>query len=321
MIDVLELTPGEYDAFVSAPFAGERLAEAPSLIVVDAGRRQISSPGALPVVVCALGEGVGRAGPRHADLVVDAATVPSLAARVATNPIAATTLVLLLRSIERLDVDAGLVAESTAYSMLQGGEEFARWRGTVPPEVEMPDGATVLVERDGSALTITLNRPHRHNAVSRALRDELCSALEIATLDDSISAVRLLGAGPSFCSGGDLAEFGARADPAAAHLTRLAQSPARLLHRIRDRTTVQIHGATLGGGIEMAAFAGRLIAHPDTRIGLPEVDLGLIPGAGGTVSISRRAGRQRTAALALAIDSIDADTALAWGLVDEIEPR
>ena len=68
----------------------------------------------------------------------------------------------------------------------------------------------------------------------------------------------------------------------------------------------------------MAAFAGRVVADPATRIGLPEVDLGLIPGAGGTASITRRIGRWRTAALALAIDTIDAPTALAWGLVDEI---
>jgi enoyl-CoA hydratase/carnithine racemase len=68
----------------------------------------------------------------------------------------------------------------------------------------------------------------------------------------------------------------------------------------------------------MAAFAGRVLADPATRIGLPEVGLGLIPGAGGTVSLTRRAGRQRVAALALAVDAIDAETAHEWGLVDEI---
>jgi enoyl-CoA hydratase/carnithine racemase len=80
-----------------------------------------------------------------------------------------------------------------------------------------------------------------------------------------------------------------------------------------------VHGATLGGGIEMAAFAGRVVAAEDTRIGLPEVGLGLIPGAGGTASLPRRIGAQRTAALALAVDSIDGATALAWGLVDRLD--
>ena len=69
----------------------------------------------------------------------------------------------------------------------------------------------------------------------------------------------------------------------------------------------------------MAAFADTVIAHPDTAIRLPEISLGLIPGAGGTVSLSRRIGRQRTAALALTGRQIDATTALDWGLVDRIE--
>ena len=91
-----------------------------------------------------------------------------------------------------------------------------------------------------------------------------------------------------------------------------------MIHQLRARTTVLVHGTTLGGGIEMAAFAGRVVADTDTGIGLPEVGLGLIPGAGGTVGITNRIGRQRTAALALAVDTIDTPTALDWGLVDAV---
>jgi enoyl-CoA hydratase/carnithine racemase len=80
-----------------------------------------------------------------------------------------------------------------------------------------------------------------------------------------------------------------------------------------------LHGACVGSGIELPAFAGRVLAAPDTTIALPEVGLGLLPGAGGTVSLPRRIGRHRTALLALARPSIDASTALAWGLVDELE--
>ena len=71
----------------------------------------------------------------------------------------------------------------------------------------------------------------------------------------------------------------------------------------------------------MAAFARTVVADPGTRIALPEVGLGLIPGAGGTVSVTRRIGRQRTAALALCGRELDAATALAWGLVDEVTSR
>ena len=78
---------------------------------------------------------------------------------------------------------------------------------------------------------MTLNRPRRHNAVTSALRDGLAEALTLALVDTSIVTVRLRGAGASFCSGGDLDEFGSFPDPATAHVTRLTRSPAR--HRAR----------------------------------------------------------------------------------------
>jgi enoyl-CoA hydratase/carnithine racemase len=94
-----------------------------------------------------------------------------------------------------------------------------------------------------------------------------------------------------------------------------------VVHQLASRTTVQLHGVAFGGGIEIAAFAGTVEADPATRIALPELGLGLIPGAGGTVSLTRRIGRQRTAALALCGREIDAGTALEWGLVDRITSR
>ena len=131
----------------------------------------------------------------------------------------------------------------------------------------------------------------------------------------------LAGAGPSFCSGGDLDEFGSFPDPATAHITRLARSSGRVLAAIAPKVVAHLHGACMGAGIELPAFAGRVVADPDTVISLPEVGLGLLPGAGGTVSLPRRIGRQRTCELALTQRRIDASTALGWGLVDEIAPR
>ena len=176
----------------------------------------------------------------------------------------------------------------------------------------------MLTDRDGAELRIVLNRPRRHNAVTMQLRDVLTEALTLAVLDDSITTVTLSGNGPSFCSGGDLGEFGSFPDPATAHVTRLTRSPARLAHLLADRLHVQLHGACMGAGIEVPAFAGHVVAAAGTRIALPELAIGLVPGAGGTVSIPRRIGRHRTAALALSGPTIDAMTALGWGLVDEI---
>jgi len=218
----------------------------------------------------------------------------------------------------------GVITESLAYSTLQSGPEFARWlteRG--PAQVpDIPD--PVQAERDGDRLYVRFNRPQRHNAFSTDARAALLEALEVARLDPSISEVVLTGNGPSFCSGGDLAEFGTFADPASAHLARTRHSPALLLDEITARLgracRAEVHGQVLGSGLEMAAYCGWVRATPDAVLGLPELSLGLIPGAGGTVSITRRIGRWRTAYLVLSGQTIDPATALRWGLVDEVTP-
>jgi len=150
------------------------------------------------------------------------------------------------------------------------------------------------------------------------MRDELCDALSVALQDPSAPRIELRGAGRSFCSGGDLAEFGGFTDSSATHAIRLARHPARWMSRLAERTTVYLHGACFGAGIELPAFASRLVADPSTVVSLPEIGLGLIPGAGGTISLPQRIGRQRTAWLALTAARVDARTALDWGLVDAI---
>lgn len=241
-------------------------------------------------------------------------------ATVATHPIAATTFAVLLRAAGERSVGEGLASESAAYSALQDGPEFAAWRAANPARPRPPEAEpAVRTERDGSRLLITLSRPQVHNAFDARMRDELLDALAIASADTSITEVALAGDGPSFCSGGDLEEFGTRPDPATAHLVRLARSPGRVIASLTDRVTARLHGACMGSGIELPAFAGQVLAHRDTTIGLPEIGMGLIPGAGGTVSLPRRIGRQRTVLLALSQATIDATTAEAWGLVDAIE--
>jgi hypothetical protein len=272
-------------------------------------------PGGLEAVPTALAE--------LADVVV--ADPGPVSATVEASPQAAVTLALVLRASPSLGVEAGLAAESAAYSTLQSGPEFARWLAARTPGDPVafpsaPAAPVVVVERAGAELRVTLSRPERHNAVNTALRDQLVEALLVAMADRSIERVVLDGAGPSFCSGGDLAEFGSLPDPATAHLVRLTRSPARLLAELAPRLEVHLHGACIGAGIEMAAFASRVVARPDTAISLPEIRLGLIPGAGGTVSLPRRIGRHHTAELALTATPIDAPTALAWGLIDAIEP-
>jgi hypothetical protein len=260
-----------------------------------------------------------------------AITVPSvsdavaqLAERCERWPNAAAVCDDVLRSLDpSAPTRAGVITESLAYSTLQSGPEFARWlaergRATVP---DIPD--PVEADRDGDRLHVRFNRPQRHNAFSTDMRAALLEKLEVARLDPAVTDVVLSGNGPSFCSGGDLAEFGSFADPASAHLARTRHSPALVLDELTTRLgrncRAEVHGQVLGSGLEMAAYCGWVRAHPDAVLGLPELSLGLIPGAGGTVSITRRIGRWRTAYLVLSGQTIDAVTALRWGLVDEVQ--
>ena len=239
---------------------------------------------------------------------------------VARAPLAAMTLVQLLRHNAGLTNHEGLLAESLAYSTLQRGPEFSAWLAGRPRPALAAKSAepAVLTKRDGPRLELVLNRPEHRNALSVEMRDALVEALRLAASDATIAEIVLSGAGPAFSAGGELDEFGTFPDPATAHAVRAMRGPARALGACADRVRVELHGACIGAGIELAAFAHRVVARPDAFFQLPEVTMGLLPGAGGTVSIPRRVGRQRAAYLCLSAVRLDATSALAWGLVDEI---
>ena len=245
------------------------------------------------------------------------AATSRLTRAVDVNPLAAATLCGILRS-ERPVAD-GLVVESLAYSMLLAGSEFARWRSSRPVRpIPDPTEPSVLLARSDDLLVITLNRPERRNAYGITVRDGLIEGLDLALADETIARVIVRGNGAAFCSGGDLDEFGSSPDPVTAHLIRLDRSAARRMHALRDRLDVELHGACIGAGIELASFAGHVTARADTVAVLPELAMGLIPGAGGTVGITRRIGRWRAAYLALSGAPLSAQAAFNWGLVDEL---
>jgi enoyl-CoA hydratase/carnithine racemase len=294
-------------------------------IVVGVATDADLDPGLAPLVVALdltltpPGLAVARACVGVADPIAEAA---ELHRAVAANPQAATVLAKLLRWSGSLRVPDALDAESLAYSTLLGGAEFRRWLDRRGPRPLPPPAAgdPVLVARTGDELRITLNRPERRNAYGREVRDALVAALEIAVLDRSVARVALDGAGPLFSAGGDLDEFGTTPDLATAHFVRTRGGAGRLLHQLADRLEARVHGLCVGAGIELPAFAGRVVARSGAGFRLPEVAMGLVPGACGTVSIPRRIGRWRTLHLALTGRLLDADTALEWGLVDVVEP-
>jgi enoyl-CoA hydratase len=247
--------------------------------------------------------------------------VKPLHAGIERSPIAATILMQLLHATDGMPLQAALTAESLAYSTLQAGPEFQRWlqaNRAAAPAKHSDQGPAVVIERDGDTLALELNRPSLRNAMTVEMRDALMEALQLVVIDDSIRAVRIRGRGKCFSTGGDLTEFGTLPDPATAHIVRSLALPGRLLAQVAERVEVELHGACIGSGLEFPAFAGRITAKPDAWFQLPELSLGLIPGAGGCVSIPRRIGLQRAAWLVLSGRRIDAKRALAWQLVDEI---
>jgi enoyl-CoA hydratase len=322
-------TATEFVTALSGPEPADALADAKGSVVVVALDGAPPAGVTLPPLALATLPAVivgtsASAAPRGADLVdvvlpPEGGELDATIDAVAANPLAAVALALVLRGSEARPVAEGLQLESAVYATLQAGPEFAAWRAAHPVHPPRPEeGPAVAVRREGERLELVLNRPGVRNALDARMRDELVAGLAIAAGDPTVAEVRVRGEGPAFCAGGDLDEFGTRPDVATAHLVRLTRSPARALAAVADRVVAELHGACVGSGIELPAFAARIVARADTVVGLPEVSLGLIPGAGGTVSLPRRVGRHRTAWLALTGRTIDAATAREWGLVDEI---
>jgi enoyl-CoA hydratase/carnithine racemase len=235
-------------------------------------------------------------------------------------PQASVSYVQVLRAGRQLDLPSALLLESFAFSTLLSGPEFETWLSSreLPPRTVSDSDPPVKLRRRDDTLEIILCRPDVHNAFNAAMRDTLVEALDIARHDASIEAVHLRGAGPSFSSGGDLREFGTAPDPSTAHLIRTIRNPVLALDRCAAPVTAFVHGACIGAGLELAARADRVIAHPDTAFALPEIGMGVLPGAGGTATIPRRIGTARTAYLALSRVAVGVDTAREWGLVDAI---
>lgn len=285
-------------------------------VVVDTGDDPADDVGTalagLPVVSVAVG-----AGGESWDLALDDPG-PALEGLLA-NPHAAVVAAQTLRRGTSLGLHDGLLVESLAYATLQAGPEHARWlaqrgrrsrRDLDEPRIEVTD--------DGATVTVTLDRPRLLNLFDAAMRDQLVDVLKALQAGGDDRPVVLTGTGGNFCAGGDPAEFGTVADPVAAHLIRSRANAAPWLAAVAHRATALVDGACVGAGIELAAFCATVTATDRARFRLPELSMGLIPGAGGTVSIPARIGRQRTLWWLLTGAELDAVAALDWGLVNGI---
>ena len=164
---------------------------------------------------------------------------------------------------------------------------------------------------------ITINRPERHNAISLATLDELQQAVDAAAEADAVRAIALTGAGGrAFASGSDLSEVIERDFRKA--LEPIVQGLAEQLERTPKPTIAAIDGICMGGGLEVALGCDLRIATPTSRFATPEGKLGIIPGGGATARLPRIVGRGWAMEMMLMGDPIDAQRALAIGLVTRL---
>ena len=167
---------------------------------------------------------------------------------------------------------------------------------------------TVSVRRDGNVAIVSIDNPPV-NALGYAVRAPLADALSTLIGDSAVEAIVLTGAGRMFSAGADITEFGKpRRQPTLIDLITLIESS-------RKPVIAAVHGAALGGGLELTLGCHERVAAPGTRLGLPEVKLGLLPGAGGTQRLPRVVGPEAALRIIASGEPISAKDALAAGLV------
>ncbi|GIW45637.1 MAG: 3-hydroxybutyryl-CoA dehydratase [Candidatus Binatia bacterium] len=166
-----------------------------------------------------------------------------------------------------------------------------------------------------------LNRPEVHNAYNMAMRDGLFEVLSAIRDDPEVRVGVILGNGPSFCSGGDLNEFGTAASPTSARAARWRRDVAGLLASLWKPMIAGVHGYAVGGGLELALLCDWCVLSDDARMCYPETGLGTIPGVGGTQTMPRLAGRARALEAMGSGRWLSPREAVEWGLAVRIVAR
>jgi enoyl-CoA hydratase len=182
----------------------------------------------------------------------------------------------------------------------------------------MPDYQNLLFDRSGPITTITLNRPHKHNALDRALSDELNCAVRQVRDDRECRILILRGAGDTFCAGDDIAEFNNWEPDDAYWQVRLYQETVQIIEDLTPITIAAVDGVCTGGGLELTLVCDFVIATDRSRWGMPEIDWDITPGWGGTSRLPRFAGRRKAKEWNLIGALFDAATAERYDLVNRI---
>lgn len=179
----------------------------------------------------------------------------------------------------------------------------------------------LIVEQDGGVLIVTINRPKVLNALNAATLAELTHALDSAAANDSVRAIVLTGSGEkSFVAGADINELAVQTPVGGRDHARHGQRVFDRIERLGKPVIAAINGFALGGGCELAMSCTIRLAADNAKFGQPEINLGLIPGYGGSQRLPRLVGRGRAQELLLTGDMIGADEAYRIGLVNRVFP-
>jgi len=177
---------------------------------------------------------------------------------------------------------------------------------------------TVIVEKDGAIAVVTLNRPQSLNALSYAVVKDLSLAMQELDEDDDVRVIIVTGGEKVFAAGADIKEMAERGPFDERIQERLAYRDK--INRIRKPVIAAVSGFALGGGCELAMSCDIIIASETARFGQPEVNLGIIPGSGGTQRLAHVLGKHRAMELVLTGDIINAADAERFGLVNRVLP-
>ena len=179
----------------------------------------------------------------------------------------------------------------------------------------------IAVTDDGAIRTVTVQRPDKLNALNAATLQGLADAFRDAAADPEVRVVVLTGAGQkAFVAGADIAEMNTLSAVQGRDFSLLGQGLMRQIERMPKPVIARVNGFALGGGLELALACHLRVAADSAKLGQPEINLGLIPGFGGSQRLLRLCGRAATLELCLLGAPIDAARALALGIVNEVVP-
>jgi enoyl-CoA hydratase len=181
---------------------------------------------------------------------------------------------------------------------------------------------TIRIERDDSVATLLLNRPDKLNSLDQELLGELLAAIASLESDATVRAVVMTGAGDrAFAAGADIAAMSAMSPPEAKRFAELGHRIGAAIEASRLPYIAAVNGFALGGGCELALACDFVYASEKAKLGQPEINLGVLPGFGGTQRLARRVGPARARELCMTGDMIGAEEAKRLGLVNAVLPH